>query len=77
MPDTALDPEESLLADAAAHSLRECLEELDDKQRDAIRTAFYDGVTYAELAEARAPPPGPGERGLPPGRLRECLDRGA
>lgn len=79
VPDTALDPEEALLADAAAHSLRECLDELDDRQRDAIRTAFFDGVTYAELAEAKATPLGTIKswirRGL--ARLRECLDRGA
>ena len=48
---------------------------LDLQQRDAIRTAFFDGVTYAELAIARAVPLGTMKswvrRGL--ARLKDCL----
>ena len=46
-------------------------------QRIAIRTAFFDGVTYAELAERQAVPLGTMKswvrRGL--ARLKECLER--
>lgn len=68
---------EVMLADEKTHRLHDCLDELDQRQCDAIRTAFYDGVTYADLAERRAVPLGTMKswvrRGLK--RLRECLDR--
>ncbi len=58
--------------DAKLHS---CLDELEARQRDAIRTAFFDGLTYAELAERRAVPLGTMKswvrRGLV--RLKDCL----
>ena len=66
-----------MLAEEVTQRLHLCLDDLDDNQRDAIRTAFFDGVTYAELAERRAVPLGTMKswvrRGLQ--RLRECLDR--
>ncbi|MGJ3628227.1 sigma factor-like helix-turn-helix DNA-binding protein [Sphingomonas sp. MMS24-JH45] len=52
---------------------------LSDAQRDAIRTAFFDGVTYAELATRGDVPLGTIKswvrRGLM--RLKECLDADA
>ena len=46
------------------------------RQRDAIRTAFFDGLTYAELAARDAVPLGTMKswvrRGL--ARLKDCLD---
>ena len=46
------------------------------RQRDAIRTAFFDGVTYAELAERQSIPLGTMKswvrRGL--AKLKECLE---
>lgn len=53
LPDVA-DPApdaETTLADAdEAARVRDCLDQLEERQRSAVRTAFYDGVTYAELA---------------------------
>ncbi|MDF0486857.1 sigma-70 family RNA polymerase sigma factor [Sphingomonas sp. H39-1-10] len=67
---------ETLIADEEAHSLLRCLDELDGNQRESIRTAFFQGVTYAELAERMNVPLGTMKswvrRGL--ARLRECLE---
>ena len=57
--------------------LAHCLEELDERARTMIRSAFFDGATYPELAE-RASVPLPTmkswiRRGLL--RLRGCLER--
>ncbi|WP_380788124.1 sigma-70 family RNA polymerase sigma factor [Sphingomonas sp. R86521] len=78
VPDIA-DPgegaERMMLANEDAQRLLDCLDGLDGQQRDAIRTAFFDGVTYAELAIARAVPLGTMKswvrRGL--ARLKDCL----
>ncbi|HEX8413462.1 MAG TPA: sigma-70 family RNA polymerase sigma factor, partial [Sphingomicrobium sp.] len=40
-----------IIRDQADRALHLCLDALDDRQRLAIRTAFFDGLTYAELAE--------------------------
>jgi RNA polymerase sigma-70 factor (ECF subfamily) len=55
-----------------------CLEALDAKQRGAIRSAFFDGFTYAELATRMAVPLGTMKgwirRGL--AQLKGCLGDG-
>lgn len=75
--DPAPDAEALLVAQSEGHRLVDCLEELDDRPRRAIRTAFFDGVTYAEIAARDGVPPGTAKswirRGL--ARLKECLDR--
>ena len=76
--DTLLKPEnKAMLADEATHLLHGCLDGLEDNQREAIRTAFFDGVTYAELAQRQDVPLGTMKswvrRGL--ARLKECLER--
>jgi RNA polymerase sigma-70 factor (ECF subfamily) len=57
--------------------LRGCLDELDARSKTAIRTAFYDGITYEELAARMGIPLGTVKsmirRGLV--KLRECLER--
>lgn len=77
IPDAAPLAPDMMLAEEVSHRLQLCLDELEDNQRSSIRTAFFDGVTYAELAERRAVPLGTMKswvrRGLR--RLRECLDR--
>ena len=59
--------------DARVHR---CLDQLDESPRDAIRTAFFEGHTYAELAERRGVPLGTFKswirRGL--ARLKACLE---
>jgi len=60
-----------------AARLHHCLDQLEERQRIAIRTAFFDGMTYAELAERQAVPLGTMKswvrRGLR--RLKECVGR--
>lgn len=76
--DDAPNAESLLLSGEATHRLSLCLDALDDRQRTAIRTAFFDGVTYADLADRAAVPLGTMKswvrRGL--ARLKECLDHG-
>ncbi|WP_298673066.1 sigma-70 family RNA polymerase sigma factor [uncultured Sphingomonas sp.] len=47
--------------------LHDCLDALDERARDAIRTAFFDGVTYAELAA---------RKGIPLGTMKSIVRRG-
>lgn len=60
-----------------ADRLRRCLEELDERARAAIRSAFLDGHNYPELATREGVPLGTMKswirRGLQ--RLRGCLER--
>ncbi|WP_336985799.1 sigma-70 family RNA polymerase sigma factor [Altererythrobacter aquiaggeris] len=44
-----------------------CLGKLEERQQAAIRSAFFDGVTYKELAEAR---------GVPLGTMKSWVRRG-
>lgn len=68
---------ETLLAAEAQGRLHLCLDQLEEKPRLAIRTAFFDGVTYAELAERLGVPLGTMKswvrRGLM--RLKECVEQ--
>jgi RNA polymerase sigma-70 factor (ECF subfamily) len=54
-----------------------CLEELEEKPRRVIRTAFFEGLSYAELASREAVPLGTMKSWIRRGllRLRGCLDR--
>ncbi|WP_423142013.1 sigma-70 family RNA polymerase sigma factor [Parablastomonas sp. CN1-191] len=71
------------LADAlleAAQSrakVQACLAELDEPQRESIRSAFFDGASYPELATRRGVPLGTMKswirRGL--ARLKACIER--
>ena len=67
---------DTMLLDEGERSLHLCVEQLDDRQRAAIRAAFFDGLTYAEIAERQAVPLGTMKswvrRGLM--RLKDCLD---
>lgn len=57
--------------------LSSCLEELDEKQRDAVRSAFFTGATYRELAERDSVPLGTMKSWIRRAllRLRECLEQ--
>ena len=74
--DTAPLASDVLLEAESTHQLHACLDSLEERQRAAIRTAFFDGVTYAELAEREAVPLGTMtswvRRGL--ARLKACLE---
>ena len=67
---------DTLLRSEQDQRLHLCLDQLDDRQRTAIRTAFFEGLTYAEIAERDAVPLGTMKswvrRGLH--RLKDCLD---
>lgn len=58
--------------------LHHCLDRLVDKQREAIRTAFFEGTTYSELAARQNVPLGTMKtwvrRGLM--KLKDCLGGG-
>jgi RNA polymerase sigma-70 factor (ECF subfamily) len=73
--DDRISAEDSLLVDERAGQLHHCLEELEQRQRDAIRTAFFDGLTYAELATRNAVPLGTMKSWVRRGllRLKDCL----
>ena len=70
---------DAMMIDAEREArIHACLETLDDAPRTAIRTAFFEGRTYAELAERSNVPLGTMKswvrRGL--ARLRTCLEAG-
>jgi RNA polymerase sigma-70 factor (ECF subfamily) len=74
--DERLTPGELLLAGAAAHSVRECVETLEPGPRQAIALAFFQGLSHGELADHLREPLGTVKswvrRGL--ARLKQCLD---
>jgi len=56
--------------------LRRCLDELDARRRSLIRTAFFDGSTYEELAQRTGSPLGSVKSWIRRGliQLRACLE---
>jgi RNA polymerase sigma-70 factor (ECF subfamily) len=75
LADDRASAEDVLLVDEQARALHACLDQLEPRQRDAIRTAFFDGLTYAELAERDAVPLGTMKSWVRRGliRLKDCL----
>ena len=67
---------DTLLRSEEDRRLHLCLDQLDERQRTAIRTAFFEGLTYAEIADRSSVPLGTMKswvrRGLH--RLKDCLD---
>ena len=78
LPDDAPAADAMLIDAERSARVHICLDHLDEPQRGAIRTAFLDGYTYAELAERSDVPLGTMKswirRGL--ARLRDCMERG-
>jgi RNA polymerase sigma factor (sigma-70 family) len=76
--DPALLASDTMLADEDARRLHDCLGALDAAQQSAIRTAFFEGLTYPELAARWTVPLGTIKsrvrRGL--AQLKECLGLG-
>lgn len=54
-----------------------CVDELDERQSEPIRAAFFGGLSYPELAERAGVPLGTMKSWIRRGllRLRECLER--
>ena len=77
--DDRYDAEQTMLRNEKVRRMHDCLAKLDRRQSKAIRTAFFDGYTYAELAEYNEVPLGTMKswirRGL--GQIREYLDADA
>ena len=67
LPDAAPLASDVLEQKGEAGRLHGCLQALEERQRVAIRTAFFDGVTYAELAE---------RQGVPLGTMKSWVRRG-
>lgn len=77
LPDPGPDAVAGLLRKEEGRRLDLCLDELEQPQRDTIRTAFFGGVTYAELATRRGVPAGTVKSWIRRSllRLKECLER--
>ena len=67
-----------LMAAESADQLHRCLGELEERTRSCIRSAFFDGSTYAELAERENIPLGTMKSWIRRGllRLKDCLGDG-
>ncbi|MGC1302759.1 MAG: sigma-70 family RNA polymerase sigma factor [Caulobacteraceae bacterium] len=75
--DPALPVSETMEQEEAQHRLGACLEELEPDHAGYIRAAFFDGHTYATLAEAAGAPLGTMKSWIRRAllRLRSCLER--
>lgn len=67
LPDSGPLAEQQLLEGEQRERLHLCLDRLGDDQRSAIRTAFFNGLTYSELAE---------REGVPLGTMKSRVRRG-
>jgi len=68
---------DALLEDAErAARIHHCLDKLEEPAQSSIRTAFFDGKTYAEIAEASGEPLGTMKSRIRRGmaKLRACLE---
>lgn len=78
LPDAAPLADAQLIDAERSARIHHCIETLEKKQRDSIRTAFFEGRTYAELAEQKDVPLGTMKswvrRGLQ--KLKACLEAG-
>jgi RNA polymerase sigma-70 factor (ECF subfamily) len=70
--------DQSLVAAEEGEQLHRCLGELEERTRACIRSAFFDGSTYAELAEREKVPLGTMKSWIRRGlmRLKDCLGDG-
>lgn len=77
LPDPADDAIALIEAGEERVRLNNCIEELEARQSGAIRSAFFNGFTYAELAEREAVPLATMKSWVRRGllRLRACLER--
>jgi len=75
--DASASPSRDAERRGAAHSLAECLEELDAEQRQTIALAFHHGLTHSELAAHLRRPLGTVKTHIRRGllRLKDCLMR--
>lgn len=76
--DEAPRADQLLVAAEEGEQLHRCLDELEARTRTCIRSAFFDGSTYAELAERENVPLGTMKSWIRRGllRLKDCLGDG-
>jgi RNA polymerase sigma-70 factor (ECF subfamily) len=77
LADAGAAPPQEAEARADAHSIRECLEELEAEQRQTIALAFFHGLTHSELAAHLRRPLGTVKTHVRRGllKLKDCLMR--
>jgi RNA polymerase sigma-70 factor (ECF subfamily) len=77
VPDAGLSALEQLEMGEDQARLKDCLQELEERQSAAIRSAFLDGFTYEELAMRNRVPLGTMKSWIRRGllKLRACLER--
>jgi RNA polymerase sigma-70 factor (ECF subfamily) len=75
--DPGASPPQQAQAATDRAQLEDCLERLEPRRRSLIRAAFFDGLTYEELASRIQAPLGSIKSWIRRGllQLRECLDR--
>ena len=68
---------DTLEAEGERLKLKACLEELETRQSEVIRQAFFEGLTYEELARRCGVPLGTMKSTIRRGlmKLRTCLER--
>jgi RNA polymerase sigma-70 factor (ECF subfamily) len=68
-------PLERLEASSQARALAECLKRLEERQRNAVLLAFFEGLSHSELAERLSLPLGTVKSWVRRGmeRLKTCL----
>ena len=76
LPDAAATPVDQAEALDERERLQRCLQKLDDRRRGLIRTAFFEGATYEELASRSGAPLGSVKSWIRRGllQLRACLE---
>lgn len=76
--DQAPNPEAAAIAAAESSRLRQCLDKLSDTHRTAVRLAFFEDLTYAEIGEIEAVPTGTIKTRIFHAKqtLMRCLSRG-
>lgn len=76
LADNAPSTQESFSSDRETHALNRSLETLDDKQRQSISAAYFQGLNCRELAEHLTASPGSVKSSVRRGmeRLRRCLE---
>ncbi|WP_462115121.1 sigma-70 family RNA polymerase sigma factor [Lysobacter xanthus] len=76
LPDHGETPIEAAAASNDRERLQRCMERLDERRRGLIRTAFFEGATYEELATRSGAPLGSVKSWIRRGllQLRACLE---
>lgn len=77
LPDHGETPVDAAEASNDRERLKRCMDRLDDRRRGLIRTAFFEGATYEELATRSGAPLGSVKSWIRRGllQLRACLEQ--